>query len=283
MQAIHRRSTKPKRDPHGIQSVDNAVKVLLGVEGSPGPISLKDLSARIGMPPSNVHRYLHSLTANGLVSQEIASGKYSLGMFAARLGLAALQRIELINNAADRLHELATQVRASVSMSVWSPRGPTVIRWEHHASVIEVFGVGSVMPLLWSATGMVFLSYLEPAITSVLVEQQLEKISARPGQTRPDIAAIIASVREKKYAITRGGVVGGLTGIAAPLFGWQNEVIAAIAVVTETGDPAVELQRVPALLDFTTTYSGVEIDGSSRKRPATATQISLKRELGKHD
>jgi len=274
MQATHGRTTKPKRDPSGIQSVDNAVRVLLGVATASGPVSLRHLSTQIGMPPSNVHRYLHSLVANGLISHEGPSGKYDLGTLAVRLGLAALQRIDLINRTSDRLCELAEKVEASITLSVWTPRGPTIIRWEHRNHVIESLGVGSILPLPWSAAGMVFLTYLDEALTRSLIEQQLANVAAQP-----DINAIKAIVREKGYAITRGGVIDGFTGQAAPIFGWQNEIIGAVAIVAQICDPEVELERIPALLEFARSCSGSEIERQARDEPPTPTQRTVKREI----
>jgi len=280
MQTRAERPAKPRRDPSGIQSVDIAVKVLCGVADAAGPISLKELSSRIAMPPSNVHRYLHSLVGNGLISHEGPSGKYDLGAFAARLGLVALQRVNLTNRANERLAEFAQEVGVSVSLSVWSDRGPVVIRTEHPGLVTESAPVGAVLPMLWTAMGMVFLGYLPPEKTRGLVAEQLAPLQKKAGQPIPDPDSIVAQVHNTGFAVTRGGYIGGITGIAAPIMGWQNEIIAAVALVIPTGDPEAELALVPALLAFAQAWSGSETERAPKSEAATPTQRALKRKIG---
>jgi hypothetical protein len=53
----------------GIQSVENAMTVLLALERGAGPMTLTQVAEGCGMQASKVHRYLVSLGRVGLVSQ----------------------------------------------------------------------------------------------------------------------------------------------------------------------------------------------------------------------
>src|SRR5258706_337867 len=76
----------------GIQSVENAMRVLLAIERGYGPVTLSQIAAGSGMQPSKAHRYLVSLCRSGLVSQSPRSGLYDLGPAMRRLGAEALRR-----------------------------------------------------------------------------------------------------------------------------------------------------------------------------------------------
>src|SRR5687768_677273 len=92
-------STLPSRS--GIQSLDTALKILRVLATAESGLSLKEFAARCRMQPSKLHRYLHSFVAAGMMAQTHRSGDYDLGKLALEVGLAAIQRIDLINNTAD--------------------------------------------------------------------------------------------------------------------------------------------------------------------------------------
>ena len=82
-----------KAPRRGIQSVGVGFSVLRALVGARGPLPLKEIAARSGMPADKAFRYLVSFVASGLVKQDPASARYDLGPFAMELGLAAHGRI----------------------------------------------------------------------------------------------------------------------------------------------------------------------------------------------
>ena len=227
---------RSSRDTNGIQSVDIAMRVLRVMLDAGEPLSLKEYSARSRMAPSKLHRYLHSLVEAGLLTQARRAGHYELGPFALETGLAALQRMEILNQSADRLNEFVAETGLSACLTVWSPIGPTIIRWQKgRRSVNVAFGVGDVLPLLVSATGHVFLAYLPREETRSVAEKEQEELRL---QKKPagQIDEIVATVRAQEHACSRGFFLAGILGIAAPIFNLQNEIAAAVTVVARTSD-----------------------------------------------
>ena len=58
------------------------------------------------MPASKVHRYLQALIASGFAEQNPATNHYGLGREALRVGLAALNSMDVVKVAAAPLSEL---------------------------------------------------------------------------------------------------------------------------------------------------------------------------------
>src|SRR5690349_12835523 len=116
-------ASAPGRDHGGIQSVDIGMTVLKALALAKGPMSLKEIGAACGMAPSKAHRYLHSLVAGGLAAQQKRSGKYDLGLFALRLGVSAIRRIDVVNRVSDHLEDLVDQVKMPAHITVWSHQG----------------------------------------------------------------------------------------------------------------------------------------------------------------
>ena len=64
----------------GIQSVEIGIGILETLSDSMVPLSLKDIAGSVGLPPSNVHRYLASFVRTSMVRQDIETGHYDLSM-----------------------------------------------------------------------------------------------------------------------------------------------------------------------------------------------------------
>ncbi|OLP56339.1 transcriptional regulator [Rhizobium rhizosphaerae] len=232
------------RQSGGIQSLDAALKLLNAMRAYPGPVALSELARDCGMPPSKAHRYLTSFANAGLVVQAGRSGKYDLGHGAVMLGLAALARHDFVNRASDVLPELCQETGLTVLLSVWGTHGATVVRWERAATpAVTSMGLGTILPLLNSATGRAFLAWAPPAPLKDIRSAELRearRTSATAGQrivSDKDIEKLVAETRERGYASVEGRYIPGLVAIAAPILDWQGE---AQAVVTLIGtDPEV--------------------------------------------
>jgi DNA-binding IclR family transcriptional regulator len=227
------------RDHGGIQSVDIGMSVLKALAQAKGPMSLKEIGAACAMAPSKAHRYLHSLIAGGLVAQQKRSGKYDLGMFALHLGASAIRRIDVVNRLSDHLEDLVDQLRMPAYISIWSNDGPIAVRWQRTPDPpVAPDMLGAVFPLLRSATGNVFLSYMPERLTHPLVVAEIQKESELENPVDFDIAEITRKVRDQGYAITVGTFVPHHVGIAAPVINWDEEICASVTVVARiTRDP----------------------------------------------
>ncbi|ULR44847.1 IclR family transcriptional regulator [Rhizobium sp. K102] len=232
------------RQSGGIQSLDAALKLLSAMGGYLRPMSLSELARDCGMPPSKVHRYLTSFLNAGLVVQAGKSGKYDLGEGAIALGLAALARHDFVNRASDALPELCLESGLTVLLSVWGTHGATVVRWERAATpTVTSMGLGTILPLLNSATGRAFLTWAPPAPLQAIREAELRaarKASSTVNsqlRTEQDIERMTETVRMRGFSSVEGRFIPGLVAIAAPILDWQGR---AQCVITLIGtDPAV--------------------------------------------
>ena len=249
--------------PGGIQALDAALSVLRVLRSFDGPATLSDIAREAGMPPSKVHRYLASFIHAGLAVQKERSGRYDLGREAAELGVAAISRNNFVVRASDELEELATATGQAALLAVWSQHGPTVVRMERgpHLTTTSI-GLGSTFPLLDSATGRVFLSYLpSPQLTGRL-QNELER-AASIGVSWPDldpnpdsVEALTTKIRRERIAYVDGRYIPGLIAISSAITNWQGEIEVAVTLfgthreLLQPDSPA----RV-ALIDFASRHS----------------------------
>jgi len=109
------------------------------------------------------------------------------------VGLAALAGIDVVAVAAARIAALSSLLNETIILSIWANQGATVVHVkEPLRRVTVVTRIGSVLPLLSSASGLVFAAFLPP---------EESKVNAR--HTSKQAAAVLD---ERLRAIRREGI-----------------------------------------------------------------------------
>ena len=115
-------------------------------------------------------------------------------------------RRDAIRIAGESLDELRDQLGHSVFLAIWANHGPTIVRWEEGTQpVIVNVRVGSVLPLMRSATGRVFLCWLPSALTAPILET--EKANAR------DVERLQQATRARGLGSVEGDLLAGVASL----------------------------------------------------------------------
>jgi DNA-binding IclR family transcriptional regulator len=216
----------------GIQSVETGVKLLEALITSRKALPLKTLAAMAGMSASMAHRYLTSFIRAGLVAQDPVSSHYDLGTLALRLGLASLSRTDCMRIADDELRQLVERVDIDGHISVWGTYGVTTVRYyNRHVPILSNFRLGDVLPLLDSAAGRIFLTYLSERTTRSILKAESSK-SEESKLSAKAIKEITQFIRREGYAWIDGQVFHSIRAIAVPIFDSQGELQATISLVS---------------------------------------------------
>ena len=100
-----------------IQSVDRAARILHELGSGSPTLGVTEIGARLDLAKPTVHGLLRTLEQSGLVSQDVATGRYSLGPRVLQLGNAYLAGSELRSRSMLRAGSLARQVNEAVWVS----------------------------------------------------------------------------------------------------------------------------------------------------------------------
>lgn len=150
-----------------IQSVAVAAHFLRILAEAGGPMPLRELARRPGTGSSTAHRYMRSLTREGLVMQDEQTSFYDPGPAALSIGIAALRRVDPVETAAKQIRALSSRVSASGGVAIWTERGPTIVRWYRNAHfTLGTVALGDVLPLDNTACGLVFQAFLPEEIVA---------------------------------------------------------------------------------------------------------------------
>ncbi|MCX7565979.1 IclR family transcriptional regulator [Sulfitobacter sp. F26169L] len=212
-----------------VQAVDVAASVLDAMCDLRRPAQLKDIARIAGLQSAKAHRYLTSLVASGLAAQNKETGLYSLGPMALRLGVTAISNNDLIHRASESLRDLCAKHQTSGHLAIWGERGPVLIRNEHGGPpIILTVGLGATMPLLRSASGHIFLSYLPRRATEEITHQEMQML----GMDEAGVSELCAETRARGYGKTSGGLIPGLYAAAFPVFGIDGNIQCSISFIS---------------------------------------------------
>ena len=228
--------TKTIKNQRGVQSAEVALGLLRVLVEAGKPMMLRDLAAGARMPPAKAHRYLVSLAREGLVEQEAAGGLYDLGPYALELALACLARIDHVRIASAALHDLSRTLDETAALAVWGNRGPVFVRWEEPSHPVATnVRVGSVIPVLSSASGRVFAAFLPSDLVDPFIAAELKQIArshnARGPRTRAQAEALLAQVRKSGMSRVSGDLLSGVGALSVPVFDHAGRVVLAITAL----------------------------------------------------
>lgn len=217
----------------GVQSLEVGLSVLDVFIQHTQPLMLKQLAESLQMHPAKVHRYVVSLVRMGYAKQH-EDGRYSLGEQAWKLGLNCIQRTDAIQLAQPLILQVQQQLNCGFQLSQWTAQGPVIVQWlQANHAVTVITRVGSVMPLLNSATGRLWASYQPEGVIRPMLEQewamhQVKGVAVYP-QDWNEFLQLQQQVRTQGFASVQGDMMVGINAICVPVFNHHAEVEFSIA------------------------------------------------------
>jgi len=235
---------------NGVQSVAIAAAILKALAAGGGEMPLKALTAATGMPRGKVHRYLASLRAAGLIDRNAETGHYRIGSAAITIGLVGLGRASPVRQVQDALPPLRDAIGETVTAAIWGDHGPTIVAMEEsdHPVTMNV-RIGSVLPLLSSVIGRVFLAFMPEAATRRLVDAERgARSSGLPAEE--ELGELLADIRRRKVSWAHSPLLPGVDAVAAPVFDYRGKLAAVICAVgrseamrTDANSPVVSAMQ----------------------------------------
>lgn len=244
-------STMKDKSNYYIKSIKRAIRVLDSFSLEENELGVTELSKKLKLHKSTVHRILVTLESEGVVVRKQSNQKYSLGMSLFRWGSIAQMQIDIRKYALPEMENLAKKTGECVYLNIISGKKRISIeKVESDLEVRRVIKLGEPLPLYTGGSGKVLLAYLpDKEIEKFTAEEKL--ISYTPNTiTEPKkLLENLKEIREKGYGIGVGERIKGATTIGAPVFDNTNKVVASLTISgpTERFDDDKISQFVPLL------------------------------------
>ena len=237
----------------GVQSLEVGLTVLDALIAHRTPMMLKELAESLSMHPAKVHRYVVSLVRMSYAKQ-LDDGRYALGEQAWRLGLSCIQRTDTIQAAQPMIYDLHRKIDCGLQISKWTSQGPLIVQWiEPNQQVSVITRVGSIMPLLNSATGRAYAAFMAEDIVRPLMEREWQQKQALNQQVYPtnweEFLALKQSIIGQGAATVSGDMLVGVNAICVPIFNAHGEIEFCIAALASDLHLPIDFknERVKAL------------------------------------
>lgn len=100
------------------ESLSSVARVfaILGAIGDSGQIGISELSQRLALSKTTVHRVLQTLKALGYVTQEVETERYRLTIRLFELGAKALESVDLVREADIEMRRIGHATREAVHL-----------------------------------------------------------------------------------------------------------------------------------------------------------------------
>lgn len=195
------------------------------------------LASELGLTKATVHRLLNAMERFELIERNSENERYRLGLKLHQLGTRAVESRTLRNEAHRLLLEMSRRSRETVSLAVPAPGGVICLdRVNSPHTVINVCTpVGAMFPPHCTAAGKAILAYLtEEELLEVVKRSGLRRYSPFSISRLPDLKENLRLIRQRGYAVDHQELERGLSGVAAPVLGAHERVIAAVGIAGPT-------------------------------------------------
>ncbi|WP_167506093.1 IclR family transcriptional regulator [Desulfosediminicola flagellatus] len=223
-------SKKKKTEVQLVDAVAKALEILDCFSKHETELSLNQLCEKTGLYKSRVHRLCGTLIATGYLVKTSRSN-YRLGPKLMVLGKVYENTNSLRSIAEPFMKQLSTETGQSTALFVVDGMQCICMAREVGSGrLVYSISEGDNMALAPTASGRVLLAYAEKEF----IEKVLSDAATLPAPDAIDIEETrqaLETIRKTGFAINKKGIEEGTAAIAAPIFDFDRNVAAALAIV----------------------------------------------------
>ena len=221
--------TKPA---YPIKVLDKSLFILETLLQYSSFMSIMEISKKLKIYPSTIHRVLNTLKYRGYVEQNPVNQKYRLGLKLVELGMARYHQIDLVKEAHPFLKELVDQCNETVHLGILDNDEVLYLAKEDCSRTIRMVSqVGRRAPLHSTALGKILLAYLpEKEREKIIAHKNLSCFTEHTIIEKKELEKELDKVKKQGFALDIEENEKEICCIAAPIRDYSGEVIAALSI-----------------------------------------------------
>jgi DNA-binding IclR family transcriptional regulator len=228
-----------RRPPQGDPVVDRAFALLAAFDAGHRSLSLGELSRRSGIPTSSTLRLAGRLMAWGALERG-TDGRFTIGLRLWEVASLAPRGQGLKQVALPFMGDLEEVTRQHVLLAVREGNEALLVeRLSAHQAMNVLYRVGGRLPLHSTGVGLVLLAFAESGFQESVLNQPLVHMPENVPVSPAALRRTLAEIRREGLATIRRRQPQPLVSVAAPIFGADDKVVAALSVVVpqENAEP----------------------------------------------
>lgn len=216
------------------QSVAKAID-LLNLFIDHEQLSLHEITEKSKMPKSTVYRLLTTLEKGGMLYKTKKSthdSTYSLGLKLLELGELVSNRLEIRVTALPFMQNLAEDINEAVHLVIASQGKATYIEKVDSTRALRLnTRVGKTSPLFIGSGPKMLLAFLqEEEREKILTDPNIHTLAKKKPINVSHLREELKEIRQNEYAYSEGEQDDDTVGVSFPIFNFQKEVIASLAI-----------------------------------------------------
>ena len=231
-----------------IESLSRGIHLLSALSESPLPLSLTELSHRMGLSKSTVQRLTYTLQQLGYLDRDQETKKFRLGQRAVLLGLSIVKHSDLRKVAFPHLHQTSKEIGETVNLAILDGVDIVYVERIKTQQILNInLEVGSRLPAYCTSMGKAILAFLpEEQLEELLKAMKLKPQTSNTITSREALRRELEKVRRRGFATNNEELSHGLRSVAAPVRDAGGQVIAAVNIAVPSS--RVQLKRLETVL-----------------------------------
>lgn len=212
--------------------LQRGLNVLEAVAAAGKALSTADIARRVGVSRSSAFRLIYTLRHMGFLEAAQDERRFALGPRVLNVGFAYLASMDIIELARQELEMLRDRTNVSAHLSV---RDGSEILYlcciQTRSGFLSTINIGARFPAYATPMGWLLLGDLSRKEIGNLCKRG--RWHSLTSQTPTDISVLMQCVTEAMhngYVISRGIIEPGGSSVAAPVYGRDGKVAAAIDI-----------------------------------------------------
>lgn len=210
-----------------IQSLQTGIELIDQIVQEARPLKFTDIENLTHMTKSNLHKYLNTLTINGILFRDEA-GNYYLGSKLIEFGNAAIGSVNLIDISAPYLKAISSKINLTTLLSVWTNSGPVIGNIASTHSVINIgANIGTRLPALSSA-GKIYLAFSKENMIEEWRNKELINLSA---EEKEELMNELEIIKKERFVYVAEPLIEQISSFSVPILNFDNQIIGCVIVV----------------------------------------------------
>lgn len=215
-----------------LSSLDKFIKVLDVLSREPYELKIGELSQRVGINRTSVHRILSELLKIGYVIRDEATKNYKIGPTLYQIGNVYLNNYNYENKLLEILDQISKEIKESVGYAVREgDRVISLYEIEVHQPLKLNYHPGVFYPMNRGCYGKCLMAYYDQKrVRELLYSQKFEKLFPNTLTDPEEILDEYKKIREQGFVISdEETLTSFVVGVGVPVFNSSGEVKACIA------------------------------------------------------
>lgn len=215
-----------------VQSVDRTLSILELLSDYEKGLGITEISEKVNLHKSTVHRLLNTLMVKGYVQQNEDTNRYKLTLKLFELGSKKVEKMNIVNVARPLLKELMEKTNEVIHLVVREGIEIVYVAKVESQNPIRMYSrIGKKSPMYCTAVGKSMMAHMnEEEVNSIWNNSKVEKLTEYTVTDFKTFKDNINLIKNQGYAIDEQENEVGIRCIAASVFDYNGNIVGAISI-----------------------------------------------------